>query len=99
MDRDNAWDRVEKAYNAIVLGEGKEASDPVEAIKASYEEGVTDEFIVPTVINKDGMVKEGDSVIMFNFRPDRARQITRTFVDPEFNGFERKNGYFKLNFV
>lgn len=99
MDRDNAWDRVEKAYNAIVLGEGKEASDPVEAIKASYEEGVTDEFIVPTVINKDGMVKEGDSVIMFNFRPDRARQITRTFVDPEFNGFERKNGFFKLNFV
>ena len=99
MDRDNAWDRVEKAYNAMVMGEGETASDPVEAIKASYEKGVTDEFIVPTVIDKEGTIKEGDSVIMFNFRPDRARQITRTFVDPDFNGFERKNGYFKLNFV
>ena len=99
MDRDNAWDRVEKAYNAMVLGEGKEERDPVEAIRKSYADGVTDEFIVPTVIDKEGTIKDGDSVIMFNFRPDRARQITRTFVDPDFNGFERKNGYFKLNFV
>lgn len=99
MDRDNAWDRVEKAYNAMVLGEGVNETDPVEAIKKSYADGVTDEFILPTVIDKDGMIKDGDSVIMFNFRPDRARQITRTFVDPDFDGFERKNGYFKLNFV
>ena len=99
MDRDNAWDRVEKAYNAMVMGEGETATCPVEAIKKSYENGVTDEFIVPTVIDKEGTVKEGDSVIMFNFRPDRARQITRTFVDPMFDGFVRKKGYFNLNFV
>lgn len=99
MDRDNAWDRVEKAYDAMVMGEGIQESDPVEAIKNSYENGVTDEFIVPTVVNKEGMIKEGDSVIMFNFRPDRARQITRTFVDPMFDGFVRKKGYFKVNYV
>lgn len=99
MDRDNAWDRVEKAYNAMVFGEGIQESDPVEAIKNSYKNGVTDEFIVPTVIDKDGMIKENDSIIMFNFRPDRARQIVRTFVDPMFDGFVRKNGYFKNHFV
>ena len=99
MDRDNAWDRVQKAYDAIVLGEGIEETDPVAAIQHSYDNGVTDEFIIPTVIDKNGMVKEGDSVIMFNFRPDRARQITRAFVDPEFDGFERKNGFFKVNYV
>ena len=99
MDRDNAWDRVEKAYNAMVMGEGNEAKDPVEAIKASYEAGITDEFIVPTVLDKDGMIQDGDSVIMFNFRPDRARQITRTFADPMFDGFVRKKGFFNVNFV
>ena len=99
MDRDNAWDRVEKAYNAMVMGEGIEAADPVEAIKNSYANDVTDEFIVPTVIDKNGMIKEGDSVVMINFRPDRARQITRTFVDPMFDGFVRKNGYFPVNYV
>lgn len=99
MDRDNAWDRVEKAYDAMVMGEGIEETDPVEAIKKSYANDVTDEFIVPTVIDKEGMIKEGDSVVMFNFRPDRARQITRTFVDPMFDGFVRKKGYFDLNFV
>ena len=99
MDRDNAWDRVEKAYNAMVMGEGETADCPVEAIRKSYENGVTDEFIVPTVIDKEGTIKEGDSVIMFNFRPDRARQITRTFVDPMFDGFVRKKGYFNVNFV
>lgn len=99
MDRDFAWDRVEKAYNAMVLGEGNTCDSPVDAIKASYEAGVTDEFMVPTVIDKDGMIKENDSVIFFNFRPDRARQITRTFVDEAFDGFERKNGFFPLNFV
>jgi 2,3-bisphosphoglycerate-independent phosphoglycerate mutase len=99
MDRDNAWDRVEKAYNAMVLGEGVEGCCPVQAIKDSYANGVTDEFMLPTVVNKDGMIKENDSVVFFNFRPDRARQITRSFVDPEFNGFERKNGYFPVHFV
>lgn len=99
MDRDNAWDRVEKAYNAMVLGEGNVDADPVGAISRSYENGVTDEFIIPTVIDKDGTIDEGDSVIMFNFRPDRARQITRTFVDPMFDGFVRKKGYFKVNYV
>lgn len=99
MDRDFAWDRVEKAYAAMVYGEGIEESDPVEAIKNSYAKDVTDEFVVPTVIDKEGTIKEGDSVICFNFRPDRARQITRTFVDPEFNGFERKKGYFPVHFV
>ena len=99
MDRDNAWDRVEKAYAAMVYGEGVEGCCPVGAIKKSYEEGVTDEFMVPTVLNKEGTIKAGDSVIFFNFRPDRARQITRAFVDPDFTGFPRKNGFFPLHFV
>ena len=99
MDRDNAWDRVEKAYAAMVYGEGVEGCCPVGAIKKSYEEGVTDEFMVPTVLDKEGAIKAGDSVIFFNFRPDRARQITRAFVDPDFTGFARKNGFFPLHFV
>jgi len=105
MDRDNIWDRVEKAYAAVVYGEGIQADDAVEAVKASYEtidedgKHLTDEFVLPTVIGKDGRVKENDSVIFFNFRPDRAREITRTFVDPDFTGFERKKGFFPLNYV
>ena len=99
MDRDNAWDRVEKAYDAMVLGEGVQESDPVEAIENSYKNDVTDEFVVPAVTDKNGMIKEGDSVICFNFRPDRARQITRAYVDPDFKGFERKSGYQKLHYV
>lgn len=105
MDRDNIWDRVEKAYVAVVYGEGIQADDAVEAVKASYEtidedgKHLTDEFVLPTVIGKDGRVKENDSVIFFNFRPDRAREITRTFVDPDFTGFERKKGFFPLNYV
>ncbi|MCC8136270.1 MAG: 2,3-bisphosphoglycerate-independent phosphoglycerate mutase, partial [Ruminococcus sp.] len=99
MDRDNAWDRVEKAYNALVLGEGVQESDPVQAIKNSYANDVTDEFMLPTVVDKNGMIKADDSVVFFNFRPDRARQITRAFVDPEFTGFVRKNGYFPVHFV
>ena len=103
MDRDNRWDRVEKAYAALVYGEGNEAADAVEAIQASYDNDKTDEFVIPTVIKKDGQpvgtVKANDSVIFFNFRPDRAREITRTFVDPDFKGFERKNGFFPVNFV
>ena len=99
MDRDFAWDRVSKAYNAMVLGEGNQCDSPVKAVKESYEAGVTDEFMLPTVIDKNGMIKANDSVIFFNFRPDRARQITRAFVDENFDGFERKNGFFPLNFV
>ena len=99
MDRDNAWDRVEKAYNALVLGEGIQEADPVQAIENSYANKITDEFMLPTVVDKNGMIKANDSVIFFNFRPDRARQLTRTFVDPDFNGFKRANGFFKLNFV
>lgn len=99
MDRDNAWDRVEKAYDALVLGEGIQENDPVEAIKNSYANNITDEFMLPTVVSKDAKIKADDSVIFFNFRPDRARQITRAFVDPEFSGFERKNGYFPIHFV
>lgn len=97
MDRDNAWDRVEKAYKAIVNGEGIQETDAVTAVKNSYANDITDEFVIPTVVDKNGMVKEGDSVIFFNFRPDRARQITRTFVDPDFSGFART--YFPVNFV
>lgn len=99
MDRDNAWDREEKAYAALVYGEGVEETDPVQAIKNSYANDVTDEFMLPTVVDKNGMIKENDSVIFFNFRPDRARQLTRAFVDPDFTGFERRNGYFPLTFV
>lgn len=94
MDRDNAWDRVEKAYAAMVYGEGNTSSCPVKAIEDSYQEGVTDEFVVPVVIDGTERIKANDSVIFFNFRPDRARQITRSFVDSDFKGFERKNGCF-----
>lgn len=99
MDRDNRWERVEKAYAAIVYGEGNKNTDPANAVEASYNEEVTDEFVVPTVIEGGDTVKANDSVIFFNFRPDRAREITRTFVDPDFNGFERKNGFFPLTYV
>ena len=99
MDRDFAWDRVEKAYAAMVYGEGVQASDAAKAVEDSYAKDVTDEFVLPIVINKDGMIKSGDSVISFNFRPDRARQFTRAFVDEAFDGFERKNGYMPLTYV
>lgn len=99
MDRDNRWERVEKAYAAMVYGEGIQNSDPVKAVELSYRDEVTDEFVVPTVCDKEGTVKANDSVIFFNFRPDRAREITRTFVDPEFKGFERKNGFFPLTYI
>lgn len=99
MDRDFAWDRVEKAYSAMVYGEGIKTSDIVNTIVESYSNDVTDEFIVPTVVDNEGMIKANDSVISFNFRPDRARQYTRAFVDPAFDGFERKNGFFPLHYV
>ncbi|MBR1591867.1 MAG: 2,3-bisphosphoglycerate-independent phosphoglycerate mutase [Ruminococcus sp.] len=99
MDRDNAWDRVEKAYAALVYGEGVQESDPVQAVKNSYANEITDEFMLPTVIEGGAKIQPDDSIIFFNFRPDRARQITRAFVDPEFTGFERKNGFFPVHFV
>ena len=93
MDRDNRWDRVEAAYKALVNGEGNEAACARCAIQNSYDDGKTDEFVVPTVIKKDGkplaVIKDGDSIICFNFRPDRAREITRCFCDDEFTGFDR----------
>ncbi len=99
MDRDFAWDRVEKAYAAMVYGEGNKNNSAVDTMNKSYAEGVTDEFIVPTVVAEDGMIKAGDSVVSFNFRPDRARQFTRTFVDEAFDGFDRKNGFFPVKYV
>ena len=99
MDRDNRWDRVEKAYAAMVYGEGVEADCAVCAVKNSYKEEVTDEFVVPSVVKGGATIQPNDSVIFFNFRPDRAREITRTLVDPDFDGFERKKGFFPLNFV
>ncbi len=102
MDRDNRWERVVEAYNAMVKGEGNKDTSAVNAIKKSYNDGVTDEFVVPTVITDEngnalGKISENDSVVFFNFRPDRAREITRTLVDPEFNGFDR--AFFETNFV
>ncbi|MGN1051163.1 MAG: 2,3-bisphosphoglycerate-independent phosphoglycerate mutase, partial [Acutalibacteraceae bacterium] len=99
MDRDNRWERVEKAYAAMVYGEGEKAIDGVLGVQASYDKDVTDEFVLPTVCDGGATVKEGDSVIFFNFRPDRAREITRTFVDEDFDGFERRNGFFPVTFV
>lgn len=99
MDRDNRWERVEKAYAAMVYGEGETAACPVCAVKNSYENGVTDEFVIPTVIEGGAKIRPNDSVIFYNFRPDRAREITRTLVDPDFSGFERRNGFFPLNYV
>lgn len=99
MDRDNRWERVQQAYDAIVLGAGKQVSDPVQAVEESYGQDVTDEFIVPMVCGEDTKVKENDSVIFYNFRPDRAREITRTFVDPAFDGFVRNNPPKGLYFV
>ena len=89
MDRDNRWDRVEKAYNAIALGEGEHAATAHEAMEKSYANGVTDEFVVPVIVTEGATVKDDDAIIFANFRPDRAREITRAFVDPEFTGFER----------
>lgn len=101
MDRDNRWDRVEKAYRAMVLGEGKTDVCAVDAVEKSYKDDVTDEFVIPTVITENGApvgkISANDSVIFANFRPDRARQITRSFTDPEFTGFART--FFPLYYV
>ncbi len=97
MDRDKRWDRLENAYDALVYGEGVQDPDPIHAIEESYKNGVTDEFVEPIVCDKDGMISDNDSVIFFNYRPDRAREITRAFVDPAFDGFKRE--YFPLTYV
>ena len=99
MDRDNRWERVEKAYAAMVYGEGVQNPDPAAAMADSYAADVTDEFVVPVVCDKEGRIKAGDSVVFFNFRPDRAREITRTLVDPDFTGFARREGFFPLVYV
>ncbi len=103
MDRDKRWERTELAYNAMVLGKGNMANSATQAVETSYSEEVVDEFVKPTVIlendNPVTTVKDNDSIIMFNFRPDRARQITRAFTDPNFDGFERINGYFPTHYV
>ncbi len=100
MDRDNRWDRVELAYNAMVMGEGLTSETGVEAVQNSYDKEVVDEFVVPTVVMEDGKpvatIDADDSIIFFNFRPDRARQITRSFCDENFSNFERKKGFIPL---
>ncbi|MCI9647972.1 2,3-bisphosphoglycerate-independent phosphoglycerate mutase [Oscillibacter sp.] len=98
MDRDKRWDRVEQAYDAMVYGESAVSNpDPTAAVKASYAAGVTDEFVEPVVCDSEGTISDNDSVIFFNFRPDRAREITRTLVDPAFDGFTRQ--FFPVTFV
>jgi 2,3-bisphosphoglycerate-independent phosphoglycerate mutase len=94
MDRDSRWDRVEKAFRAYTLGEGLRGEDVAAVIEASYREGVTDEFILPTLLGRDGkpmaLIEDGDSVIFFNFRADRGREISHAFVDPDFDSFPRE---------
>jgi len=98
MDRDKRWDRVEQAYDAMVYGEGAVFNPvPVAAVKASYDNGITDEFVEPVVCDAEGTISDNDSVIFFNFRPDRAREITRSLMDPDFDGFTRQ--IFPLTFV
>ena len=99
MDRDKRWDRVQKAYDALVLGEGPFEPDPVNAVQKSYDAGVTDEFVVPVVCCKEAVIGGEDSVVFMNFRPDRAREITRCLVDPDFTDVERKKGFFPLHYV
>ena len=97
MDRDKRWDRLERAYDAMVYGTGIQNSDPVDAVAQSYKAGVTDEFVEPVVCDKDGTISDNDSIIFFNYRPDRAREITRAFVDPDFDGFKRQ--FFPVTYV
>ncbi|MBR5949435.1 MAG: phosphoglycerate mutase (2,3-diphosphoglycerate-independent), partial [Clostridia bacterium] len=103
MDRNENYERTEMAYNAIVFGEGLKFESAEAAVLDSYAREVTDEFILPSVITENGepvaTVKPNDSIIFFNFRPDRARQLTRAFIDREFHGFERRNGYFPVHYV
>ena len=103
MDRDKRWDRVEKAYNVMTKSKGKTAESATAGIQASYDDGKADEFVEPFAVVKDGKpvaaIQDNDSVIFFNFRPDRAREMTRAFCDDKFTGFERKTGFIPLTFV
>ncbi len=103
MDRDNRWERTKLAYDAMTNGIGEEATDAVQCVVDSYANNVNDEFVLPTVITEDGQpiatVNENDSVIFFNFRPDRARQITRPFCEEDFSEFERQKGFMRLTYV
>ena len=91
MDRDNRWDRVEKAYDVMVTGKGEECNSYKDVIEKNYKEGILDEFIVPTIIDKNGMINDNDGLIAFNFRPDRLREIFKAITNPDFNDFEHKN--------
>ena len=97
MDRDKRWERLQMAYDAMVYGEGVQNPDPVAAVAQSYENGVTDEFVEPVVCDSEGTISNNDSIIFFNYRPDRAREITRAIVDPEFDGFPRE--FFPTTYV
>ena len=99
MDRDMQWNRVKLAYDAITEGAGEFDPSPVAAVQKSYDAGITDEFMLPVVTEKDARLRENDSVIFYNFRPDRARELTRALVDPDFTGFERQRGFFPLTYV
>lgn len=103
MDRDNRWERIQLAYEALVQGKGEWANSSSEAIEQAYSNNITDEFILPTVIKDKqeagGTIKENDSIIFFNFRPDRARQLTRALAEEEFSGFNRETGYLKTIFI
>jgi len=99
MDRDSRWERLERAYNAMVCGEGEFNPDPAAAVETSYIKGSTDEFMEPVVCLKEGCIASGDGIICINFRPDRARELTRALVDPEFDGFVRKKGFFPVEYV
>jgi 2,3-bisphosphoglycerate-independent phosphoglycerate mutase len=97
MDRDKRWERVKTAYDAMVLGDAPFDPDPLHAVRESYAAGKTDEFIVPVVCDRGGLVKPGDTIFFINFRPDRARELTRAFAEPGFDGFTRD--YFPVSFV
>ena len=97
MDRDKRWERVQMAYDAMVYGEGRRSDDPVAAVAESYANNITDEFMEPVVVDGDGTINDNDSVIFFNYRPDRAREITRAIVDPDFDGFARE--FFPTTYV
>lgn len=97
MDRDKRWERLQLAYDAMVYGEGIQNPDPVAAVAQSYQNGVTDEFVEPVVCDGEGTISDNDSVIFFNYRPDRAREITRSIVDPDFDGFQRE--FFPTTYV
>ena len=99
LDRDHRWERVEKAYAAMVRGEGARCPDPARAVEESYRAGRTDEFVLPVVCDPDGTVRPGDSVVFFDFRPDRARAITRASAAPQFDGLARPEGFLAPHFV